>query len=289
MSDYMTLVIWNTCNQSCQHCMIEGSIKNDPPMGFARYKVAIDQLVAVKKHTKLILSGAEVTLCSELLEYIYYASGKKYFTEIQLQTNALKLVDTVFMQAIVAAGVTEFFISVPGIRTAKMLTRNPEQGEMIFSIIESIKKNTAAKVITNTVVTTINLGEIKETMKRLISLKVDGLMIWNYWPMAETDKLNLLVSLKDWHIVQQEINTLLLGTSIPLYLRGFPICLLPHDTRYVQDDCFPDTLASEKLWGKVRLNKYTCTDKQRCRLKNCEGVAVAYTNKFGRCVFVPYT
>jgi MoaA/NifB/PqqE/SkfB family radical SAM enzyme len=158
---------------------------------------------------------------------------------------------------------------------------------MIFSIIKNIKDNTSAKIITNTVLTTININEIEQMVQRLIAINVDGIMIWNYWPMAETDKLDLLVSLEAWCLVQKNIIVLIQQANVPFYLRGFPKCLLQDGAAYVQGD-YPVAIASEKLWQKIISNKYMCNKKSLCVTNNCAGVSMAYVNKFGRCDFVPY-
>ena len=96
------------CNQACAFCFVSTHL---PPATDA----AIDAAIRTAGHdgARIVLSGGEPTLNGRLIDWI--ALAKQVSSQpVCLQTNAVRLDDAVLCQTVVAAGVSQAFVSLHG-------------------------------------------------------------------------------------------------------------------------------------------------------------------------------
>jgi uncharacterized Fe-S cluster-containing radical SAM superfamily protein len=96
------------CNQACHFCFVSTHLPAAEP-------AVIDQAVVdiSRRGGVLVLSGGEPTLNPRLLDYVKLGKSEGAHL-IELQTNAITLGDQAFVDALVAAGVDVFFVSLHG-------------------------------------------------------------------------------------------------------------------------------------------------------------------------------
>jgi sulfatase maturation enzyme AslB (radical SAM superfamily) len=236
------------------------------------------------RYENLIVSGGEVTTFCELEKYVGFAASLGCFNNIQIQTNGRLLSDRVYLERLVCSGINEYFVSIHGFEQShdaatgvRGAFRQTLQGLHNLSGLKDVN------VISNTVLTKVNLAEIKELIGFLAKLSVSEIHVWNYFPMGSERKEDLIVSMDEVCRLLPEWQKIAQRSGKPLVLKSFPLCLPALAPVYL-DSVFPETVLPDCFWkefGKCGFGQCVHREEGRCQSKECWGLSGPYLQKYG--------
>jgi len=278
---YAVIPVWYGCNSSCTICMLSRIRERLGNVDFDDFSRIITALVNDGRYHNLILSGAEITTCSHIEQYVRYAASFGQFKKIQIQTNGRRLADKEYLKKLVDAGVNEFFVSVHGPEDIHdAITRTPGSYAATMNGIVNLAEF-PVNVITNTVLTSFNYHNIVPLLRELCSEPVSEMHLWNFFPMEKSDRRDLVVSMPDLVALLPGIVPVIGPSGKPLVLKGFPECLAPGAPCFIDSD-FPLNLIQDDFWSEFAKNGFgTCIYKNSCAARECWGLSSAYIEKFG--------
>jgi len=271
------------CNNDCTICML-GRLKHRlPVMGFDRFQEVLREIQSAGRYRRLILSGAEVTVCDELPRYVRAAASLGCFETIQIQTNGRRLCDRRYLEQLVRDGVNEFYVSLHGLEAAHdATTRRWGAFAEVLSGLAHLQALGAA-VITNTVVTTRNLADLAGLVVLLAGRGVREMQLWNFFPMERRDSRGLVASLPALTALFPALQAAVGETEKPLVLKAFPHCLAPGPP-LVFDSWFPATVLPQLFWRQFSESRFGCCPHREqggCEDRECWGLSQAYLAKYG--------
>ena len=278
---YIVASVWFGCNNHCSICMLGEKKKYFPPIGFDNFRKVLLLIRDEGRFDNLILSGAEVTTFPDLPRYIQYAASLRWFKKIQIQTNGRRLSDPAYLDQLIRWGVNEFFISIHGFeKVHDAVTGTPGAFREIMTGLDHLQSRDA-NVLTNTVVTRTNLGDLAGLIAHLAERRISEMHLWNFFPMERTDSRNLTVDLKDFVPLLPGLLSTMKRAGKPLVLKSFPQCLSPGEPLFF-DSLFPGTVLPEAFWKEFRDCGFrVCTHKALCAAQDCWGLSSAYIDKYG--------
>jgi radical SAM protein with 4Fe4S-binding SPASM domain len=165
----MDLALTYRCQNDCPHCYVERP-KDFPEMSTEQWKRVIDRCWE-QGIPHLTFTGGEATLRPDLVELIQYAEDLGIITG--LQTNGRKLRDRAYLDRLLLAGLDHIQITLeshdPAIHDQMVGVQGAWQ-----ETVDGIKTVVDADVymMTNTTMTTANVGGIEETIAFAASLGV---------------------------------------------------------------------------------------------------------------------
>jgi radical SAM protein with 4Fe4S-binding SPASM domain len=165
----MDLALTYRCQNDCPHCYVERS-KDFPEMTTAQWKAVIDRCWELGI-PHLTFTGGEATLRPDLVELVQYAEDVGLVTG--LQTNGRLLRDRAFLDELLVAGLDHIQITLESYDAAIHDRMVGVEGAW-QETVEGIKTVVDADVymMTNTTMTTENVGGIEETIAFAASLGV---------------------------------------------------------------------------------------------------------------------
>ena len=158
------------CNNKCVFC-VQGDKRDH--VGDLTTAQAIERLVAARAHCDaLLLTGGEITIRQDVPAIIAAARGLGYGT-IQVQTNGRRLAYRSYVEALVAAGATEFNPSLHGHIAPLHDALVGAQGAFVQCVagmrqLQLLRQ----KVLTQTVITRQNTPFLPQIARLLVSLGV---------------------------------------------------------------------------------------------------------------------
>jgi len=165
----MDLALTYRCQNDCPHCYVERP-KDFPEMSTEQWKRVIDRCWE-QGIPHLTFTGGEATLRPDLVELIQYAEDLGIITG--LQTNGRKLRDRAYLDRLLLAGLDHIQITLeshdPAIHDQMVGVQGAWQ-----ETVDGIRTVVDADVymMTNTTMTTANVGGIEETIAFAASLGV---------------------------------------------------------------------------------------------------------------------
>jgi radical SAM protein with 4Fe4S-binding SPASM domain len=165
----MDLALTYRCQNDCPHCYVERP-KDFPEMSTEKWKRVIDRCWE-QGIPHLTFTGGEATLRPDLVELIQYAEDLGIITG--LQTNGRKLRDRAYLDQLLLAGLDHIQITLESHDPAIHDEMVGVQGAWQESV-DGIRTVVDADVymMTNTTMTTANVGGIEETIAFAASLGV---------------------------------------------------------------------------------------------------------------------
>jgi MoaA/NifB/PqqE/SkfB family radical SAM enzyme len=122
------------CNQACGFCFVSTHLPDPSPDAVTHVITA-----AASRGDRIVLSGGEPTLHPNLLDFVRTAHRLSHLPVV-LQTNAVRLDDQTFVDALVEAGLGEAFVSLQGSRAeiAEAVTEAPGTFERTLRGIDNL-------------------------------------------------------------------------------------------------------------------------------------------------------
>ncbi len=165
----MDLAITYRCNNDCAHCY-NARPRDYPEMPTEAWKQVIDRLWDVGV-PHIVFTGGEPTLRNDLPDLIAHAEANGQITG--LNTNARRLQDREFLNALVAAGLDHIQVTVES-HDASIHDRMVGQRGAWKQTIAGLRNalDTPLYVMTNTTMLLANSPSLAETLDFLAALKV---------------------------------------------------------------------------------------------------------------------
>lgn len=144
------------CNQTCDFCFVSTHLPEPPD---ALVRAAIER--AADSGARVVLSGGEPTLSPRLGEWIALAAARSRLP-VELQTNATLLGEPGRVEALVAAGLRQVFVSLHGAtaETSDAVTGAPGTFEKTLAGLDRIAAAPELALALNFVLCVRNLGEL---------------------------------------------------------------------------------------------------------------------------------
>ncbi|MBT3464101.1 radical SAM protein, partial [archaeon] len=261
------------CNQNCLFCNTNEHSEN----------LILDEKEILKEIEKsncnrIIFSGRETTLDTNLCKYIKFASNKK-IKDIKIQTNAIRCSNINYCKKLLDSGLTGAFVSLHAHNSviSEKITQAP--GTFIKKI-EGIKNLTSLniRVEVNLVINSINYQYLNEIVKYIIEL---GLKEINFSFVAPVHnaKNNLFIVPKISDIVPFLKSAIKLCKKANIEFNipdrcGIPICFMPEYLNY-----FDASLKNNIKKTRDHIMGENCIN---CDLYDkCDGLWKVYADKYG--------
>ena len=252
-----------------------------PPISFDNFKKLLINIKRSRRFQNLILSGAEVTTFRDLDRFVEFAASLDWFQKIQIQSNGRNLADRRYLRHLVECGVNEFFVSIHGLGSVHDgMVGIPGAFAETLEGLEQLGE-LGVNVISNTVLTQKNVGQVPELFSFLFRRKISEVHLWNYYPMEQTDTKNLMVSMDSFRRLLPGLVDLAVRSGKPLVLKSFPECLSIGPPGYF-DSIYPETILPDRFWRKFDQCGFgTCIHRGPCENELCWGLSDAYVRKYG--------
>jgi MoaA/NifB/PqqE/SkfB family radical SAM enzyme len=263
--------------------MIEGTMDRLQPESNSRFEEVLAYNARSRRWKGLILTGAEITLHSDLPQMAQRAR-RMGFEHVRIQTHGMHLANENYCHKLVDAGIDEYFVSVAASDAAShdAITGVPGSFERTLHGLENLEGFSEVVTLTNTVVTKRSYTHLPAMVQRLSHLqRLVQMEFWHYWPMSETDEKDLVVSYLDVApLLRRAIrDARQMGRSVEV--KNFPECLLGED-RDALDNGQPQLMIDPDFWTEFMRNGfYQCVHRSECGSRQCLGLNTAYVRKFG--------
>lgn len=270
------------CNIACTFCMVEDVLDVFEGTSLDQFATAARVPGALRGARRIIFSGGEVTLSDQLLDYVKLARSLPGIEHVRLQTNATRLSRLDRLDALIDAGVDEFFVSIHGHDEASCdaLTQKKGSFRAIMAGIEAIASR-GQTLITNTAIVGPNHRDLAAIVDLVAPLKPRSMEFWNYWPRGDEDGHRELAA-RVGDVRPHLIRALqaCVDRGFPPVVKWFPRCLLG-DLAWCQDDGQPPALIDDNYWS--REPEYACLYEGVCAdaSPTCAGLSYPYIDRFG--------
>ena len=281
--DYVSMTMEFRCNLRCVHCMIEGTMDRLAPEPAARFAALLAENAAHRRWKGLILTGSEITLRRDLPELAKQARAAG-FAHVRIQTHGMHLADPAYSDALIAAGIDEYFVSVagPDAGTHDAITTVPGSFAKTVRGLEVLDTRDGVTTITNSVVTARSFHLLPQIVDRLAHLRnLAQMEFWVYWPMSESDDKDLVASHAEIAPYLREAIARARALGRGVEVKNFPQCLLGADAAALVNTQ-PQLFTDPAFWPEFMRNGfYQCVYRDRCASTECLGLSTAYIAKFG--------
>jgi MoaA/NifB/PqqE/SkfB family radical SAM enzyme len=272
------------CNLRCTHCMIEGTMSHLRPTDDDQFEAVLQTQRDEGRWIGIVLTGAEITLRSDLPEIATRARDAG-FQRIRVQTHGMQLQRRAYLDRLVEAGVTEFFVSVTAASEARhdAITKVSGSWRRMRAGLDLIETHyPELAVITNTVITAESFLDLPGVVAAFADHRtVVQHEFWNFFPMEEIDRNSLCVPLAE---VMPPLRAAIAAAHAAgrlVEVKHIPECLLGND-RAVLINRQPQLIIDEDFWtGFDRNGFHSCPHRAICTSGECLGLTTAYVRRFG--------
>ena len=284
--DSLTVAVNYTCNSRCSFCFIERELQLKlPDTSWERLRAIFAKHVeAGRPYKRLIISGAEATLRADLPEIADAALREGGFEIVQIQTNGRRLSDRHLLWKLVAAGITEYFVSVHAGDASldAKLTRAPKSFEEMRAGIRNVRE-VGATLISNTVITSGSYRHLEETARFLVDEQVPECQFWAFIEFGRIGHEPEYVSYAETAPYLQRAISLLKEAGRKVVVSWFPECLLgPHAD--VLDNHRATLLIDDEFGDRSReYGAFECPHSSACSRfgHSCQGLHERYVEEVG--------
>jgi len=285
-----------SCNNLCKFC-IQGDKRN-----FIAAKPEKEIRNNLKQSFKegisqVVFTGGEPTLHPRFLDLVEFAQ-KIGYKNIQIQTNGRRFAYLDFCKETINAGVNEFALSIHG-HNAKIhdfLTSSPGSFNQVVQAVKNLKALNQ-RVITNTVITTVNYKYLPKIAKLLVDLNINQLQL------AFIHISDAILKNKKWIIPRKKQvapyvkKGLDVGieAGISVMTEAIPPCLLKEYEKYISDLVIPYSkvydagfIMKDFTDYRINITKARGPNCPKCvYFSICEGPWKEYPELFGWKEFKP--
>ena len=281
--DYVELTVHFRCNLECQHCMILESMHWLEPADEAAFQGLLDENARDRRWQGLILTGSEVTLRADLPDLARRARAAG-FSHVRIQTHGMRLADPRYCRALVDAGIDEFFVSLTA-DTAELhdeITRVPGSFAKTLAGLRNLDAIPGVLTMTNTVVTRLSYRSLPGVVALVGPLRnLREIHFWTYWPMRETDDLDLLVPHPEVAPFLREAVRAGWDAGKHMEVKNFPHCLLGSEAAALCNDQ-SELRIDPAFWREFGRNGFhQCAYRAVCGSQQCLGINTAYAARYG--------
>jgi len=284
--DSVTVALNYRCQNRCTFCFIERELDLKLPDTDLTFldRVLDENRRRGKLYRRIIYSGAECTLREDLPDLAHRALTRGGFEVVQIQTNGRKLSDERYLWKLLAAGISEYFVSVHA-GTPELdaeLTRAPKNFDEMRRGLGNVRK-VGARLMSNTAVTRRNHQHLDDLATFLIEQEVPECHFWAFIEYGDIDQ-------EGEHVAHTASVPYLLEATRRLEQAGrkvviswFPECMLS-DMRHALDNHRATLLIHDEFAQRSNQHGgFTCPHQQECPRfdKSCVGLHERYVEVYG--------
>ena len=273
------------CNQACDFCFVSREL---PPPEDALLQAEL--LEVARRGASLAISGGEPTLNPRLPEYLR-RTVELGITEVQLQTNAIKMSDAAYAAELAAAGLRTAFVSLHGITAATCDRVTAAPGTFVKTVagIKNLLREGVA-VCCNFVLCVYNAPELAElpdfVARELRSIPGARVDINFSFVAAGSENVprdtGLIPRFSDvaWSLEAALSRARALGFPILGFDSqcGVPACLLPQEVR---DTWFVEDLPAEEVEAFAPSFRKADVCASCSLTRRCYGLRTSYAEMYG--------
>ncbi|MFT5681366.1 MAG: molybdenum cofactor biosynthesis enzyme MoaA [Myxococcota bacterium] len=283
--DSIILVLTYRCNSRCRFCIIESEIVAGLPDTSRRdVAVVLNHNKKSGQFKRLILTGAEVTLRPDLAEIAQVATTTGRFETVRIQTNARRLRDAEYTAGLVAAGITEYFVSIHAHTPAldRQITRSSRSFEEMKAGVSQLQA-VGASIIANTVICRSNVSHLPDIASFILAMGITELNFWSFLELEGADQTAELIPLSVSLPLLMEALDRVKAAGQKATVKWMPRCLLGRHADCL-DNHQPHMFIHDKF--QARLNQsfeFRCPHERTCtHFRNgCDGLHQRYIEVFG--------
>ncbi len=283
----LTLALNYLCNSACSFCFIERELGlglRDTPEETVAAVYATNRARGESRYRRLILSGAEATLRKDLPDLVRRAVSEGGFDVVRMQTNGRRLQDRGYLDRLVSAGLTEYFVSVHAgdEHLDAELTRAPRSFAQMRAGLRNIRA-AGARLITNTCVTHGNAHALPEIADFLVAEGVTECRFWAFVEFGDVGQAGEHVDFLRAAPPLREAVGRLRNAGADVRVSWFPACLLgAHED--VVDNHRSFTIIHREFSDRLRESStFSCAHASSCSRfpRGCVGLHERYVATFG--------
>lgn len=284
--DSLTVAVNYVCNSRCSFCFIERELDLRLPDTSWEYLRAIfaKHVAMGRPYQRIILSGAEATLRKDLPDIARAAREEGGFEIVQIQTNARMLRRPALLETLLAAGISEYFVSIHAGNAAldAVLTRSATSFEQMCEGIKNIRE-AGARLISNTVITRGSYRHLPQTADFLVQQQIRECQLWAFIEFGRIGHEPEYVSYTDSAPFLHEAIARLKDAGSTVGVSWYPECMLGPHTDTI--DNHRATLLIDDEFGSraAHYGGFSCPHQSTCPRfgRSCQGLHQRYVDEFG--------
>lgn len=278
------------CNNRCEFCVQGDKRSKHGPRPFEQARADLED-GRRRGAAGIVITGGEPTIHATVLDVARLARELGYDT-VQIQSNGRMFSHQPFCEEAIAAGANEFALALHGAsaQTHDRLTRAPGAFRQVVTGIYNLVQR-GQRVLTNTVITSMNYRELPDVARLLVQLGVDQ------FQFAFVHILGTAAQNASWLVPRKSEVMPFVKAGLDVGIRAgvrcmteaIPFCFLRGYEAYVAEQIIPRTVVFD---ADVTLDDYTEYRQtegkakgpmcQRCvYFDRCEGPWSEYPALFG--------
>ncbi|MEC7987305.1 MAG: radical SAM protein [Myxococcota bacterium] len=291
----LTVALNYDCNSKCRFCFIEQEIAMKlAPVSSAFIKRVFKENRRRQLFDQIIFSGAECTLRKDLPDIAAAAIREGGFQSVKIQTNGRRLSNKRYLWKLLAAGISEFFVSVHAgtPETDLYLTRSAKSFTEMQQGLRNLKA-VGAKRISNTVISEGSYPYLEETARFLIEEDVPECHFWSFIEFGDVSQGG---EHADYSLVQPHLKAAisrLKQAGKKVQVSWYPVCLLEEHADVAWNHRSNTLIHHEFRTRAQESGRFSCPEQSNCAVfgKSCVGFHERYCSTVGidRDVVRPFT
>ena len=283
--DSVIIVLTYRCNSRCTFCIIETEITAKLP----ETKVSdVEKLFLRnqkdKQFSRLVLSGAEVTLRPDLVFIAQRAISYGGFDVVRIQTNARRLRKMAFAQLLYKAGIREYFISIHACthEMDKQITRSNFSFPQMLEGLANLRKLNA-QMLSNTVICKSNYKHLPQIATFIMDQGIMELHFWSFLEMGDVGQQAELISMPLFLPYLKKAIDIVVERGGKPTIKWLPKCALGEYGKYL-DNHQPHMYIHEHFQQRLNSHfQFGCVHQNTCSAfrNGCEGLHQRYRQIFG--------
>jgi MoaA/NifB/PqqE/SkfB family radical SAM enzyme len=278
------------CNNRCEFCVQGNKREHHGPRSIEQMRADLEEGRRLGA-TGIVLTGGEPTIHASVLEVARLAREIGY-SVVQAQSNGRLFSHLPFCKEAIASGINEFALALHGVRaqTHDRLTRAPGSFRQTVAGIRNLVK-LGQRVLTNTVINSVNFRELPELAQLLVKLGV------SQYQFAFVHILGTAAKNAAWLVPRKTDVMPFVKAGLDVGLRAgvrcmteaIPFCFLQGYEECVAEQIIPRTVVFD---ADVTLEDYTIYRQTEGKAKGpmcarclyfdrCEGPWIEYPALFG--------
>ena len=284
--DSVTVALNYRCQTRCSFCFTERELDLDLPDTDLTFidRVLDENLRRGRLYRRIIYSGAECTLRKDLPDLAHRALTRGGFEVVQIQTNGRRLSNEHYLWKLLAAGISEYFVSVHA-GTADLdaaLTPPPQNIAEMRAGPRHVRK-VGARLMSNTAVTRHNYRHLDDLATFLLEEEVPECHFWAFIEYGD-------IAQGGEHVPHPKAMPGLLAAVQRLrdagrdvHLSWFPECMLGAHRDRLDNHRATLLIHDEFAQRSQKHGGFSCPHHKECPrfMKSCVGLHERYVEVFG--------